>query len=85
MVKAAGRRVGYGDVDELAELVAIRDDLDLSIAHAVAGLRASGHTWADIGGELGVTRQAALMRWGSLVSEILQELERDTQSSTKGG
>ena len=61
IVRAAGARVGQADVDELRALVAIRADLDSAIVEAVRGLRTSGTTWAEIGAELGITRQAALM------------------------
>jgi len=64
MVVAAGKRVGRADVEDLRELLAIRDELDGAIQHAVDGLRADGYTWQSIGEGLGVTKQAALMRWG---------------------
>jgi hypothetical protein len=63
MVKSAGHRVGNGDVDDFAELVAIHTELEQALHVAVVGLRASGHTWQDIGAATGVTRQAALMKW----------------------
>ena len=59
IVRAAGNRVGGEDVNELKALVAIRSDLDDAIFEAVRGLRASGHTWGDIGDVQGVTKQAA--------------------------
>ena len=34
-------------------------------ADAVQGLRAFGYSWADIAARLGVSRQAAQMRWGA--------------------
>ena len=64
MVAAAGKRVAEADVEDLVELMGIRDDLDAAIARGIAGLREDGYTWQSIGDALGVTRQAALMRWG---------------------
>lgn len=64
IVRAAGRRMANGDTDQLRDLIAIRGDLDDAILAAVRGLRASGHTWEDIGAATGTTRQAALMKWG---------------------
>ena len=65
IVTAYGRRVAQGDVDALADLIrlgrAVEDATDL----AVAGLRAHGYSWAEIGTRLGVTRQAAQQRWGA--------------------
>ncbi|HSS12231.1 MAG TPA: hypothetical protein VLL25_20250 [Acidimicrobiales bacterium] len=63
MVKAAGTRVGHADPEDLAELIAIRTDLDTAIRRAVDGLRADGFTWQSIGDATGTTRQAALMKW----------------------
>ena len=64
MVAAAGARVGDADVDDLVALVEIRKDLDEAIQRGIDGLREDGYTWESIGKGLGVTRQAALMRWG---------------------
>jgi len=64
MVAAAGARVGDADVEDLVALVEIRKDLDAAIQRGIDGLREDGYTWESIGKGLGVTRQAALMRWG---------------------
>ena len=63
MLAAAGRRVADADPDELQQLLALRDAVDAAVLNAVRGLRASGATWQDIGDAIGVTRQAAIMRW----------------------
>jgi hypothetical protein len=42
---------------------------DALLSHFVDRARRSGHTWADIGGHLGVTRQAAQKRFVDLVGE----------------
>jgi hypothetical protein len=64
-VRAHGRRVAAGDIDGLAELLEVRDEVDAAIAAAVAGLRAEPHSqsWSAIARVLGVTRQAAMKRW----------------------
>jgi hypothetical protein len=67
MTAAAGRRVSEADAEELAELIAIRDDLDGVIRRAVAGLRADGYTWESIGAATGTSRQAAQQKWGQVV------------------
>jgi hypothetical protein len=65
MVRAAGRRVGREDEFELAELLALRDDLDEAIADAVAGQRQYGNkSWTAIAAATGTTRQGAQQRWG---------------------
>jgi hypothetical protein len=64
VVRAYGRRVATGDIEALADLVAVSHHIDCAIAAAVAGLRAWGYSWAEIAARLGVTRQAAQQRWG---------------------
>jgi len=63
MVTAAGRRASQGDVEVLAELAAIRLEVDAAMLEAVRGLRAAGYTWKDIGAATGTTGQAATMKW----------------------
>lgn len=64
IVAAHGRRIARGDVEGLAALAALADDVDTALADAVTGLRAAGFSWAEIGARLGMTRQAAQQRWG---------------------
>jgi len=64
VVRAHGRRVATGDVEALADLVALAEDIDRAVGAAVAGLRGFGYSWAEIAARLGVTRQAAQQRWG---------------------
>ena len=63
-IRAFGRRIAAGDIDALADAAILSSHLDLTIKTAVTGLRARGYSWADIGLQLGVTRQAAQQRWG---------------------
>ena len=65
MIRAYGRRVADADPEDLAELVAMRGQLDEAITTAVDHLRAHhGFSWASIGEALGCTRQAAQQRYG---------------------
>ena len=41
------------------------DEAQAALSEAVAAARGAGHTWAEIGGVLGVTRQAAFKRFGA--------------------
>jgi hypothetical protein len=66
VLRAYARRVATGDVDALTAMTALATDIDIAIGQAVAGLRAFGYSWAEIGARLGITRQAAQQRWGSL-------------------
>ena len=64
VIRAFGRRIAAGDIDALYDAAALADQLDITIKTAVTGLRQRGYSWADIGLQLGVTRQAAQQRWG---------------------
>ena len=63
MIRAGGRRAAQADPEDLAELVTLRAELDAAIAEAVAGVRAGGRSWAEIGRATGTTKQAAQQRW----------------------
>jgi hypothetical protein len=63
-IRAAGERVAEADEFELAELVALRDDLEEAIRTAIRGQRGYGRSWAHIGSALGIKRQSAQERYG---------------------
>ena len=65
VLRACSRRVGDGDVEALALMLGLAEEIDTAIAGAVNGLRACGYSWAEIGARLGITRQAAQQRWGA--------------------
>lgn len=64
IIRAYARRIATGDVEALADMVALSEDLDQAIGHAVTGLRTHTYSWTDIAARLGITRQAAHKRWG---------------------
>ena len=63
-IRAFGRRIAAGDIDALGDAAFLSAQLDTAIKNAVTGLRQRGYSWADIGRQLGITRQAAQQRWG---------------------
>lgn len=66
IMRALARRVGSADVETLAEMVKLRDELDDEIARAIAALRADPSapaSWGEIGRALEISRQAAQKRW----------------------
>jgi hypothetical protein len=65
ILKAYARRVATGDIESLALMADLADTIDVSIRDAVAGLRGCGYSQAEIGAQIGVTRQAAQQRWGN--------------------
>ncbi len=66
MVRATSRRVADRDIEALAGLQLLRDELDAEMAKAVATLRTpegGGYSYTDVGRVLGITRQAAQQRF----------------------
>lgn len=65
MIGAYALRVSDADVEDLADMIDMRDALDDAIAQAVRNSRErSGRSWTDIARATGTTRQAAQQRWG---------------------
>lgn len=63
LIRTVGKRCATEDADALKNLVALEASLAEAWAIAIAGIRESGATDAQIGRELGVTRQAVQQRW----------------------
>jgi hypothetical protein len=64
VLRAHGRRIATGDIEGLAALIELSDQVDGAVYTAVAGLRGFGYSWTDIAARLGVSKQAAQQRWG---------------------
>lgn len=70
IIRAHGRRVADADPEDLVDLINLRDELDEAIKRAVWGQKANGFSWAQIARCLGVTRQAAQMRYGEKLPQL---------------
>jgi hypothetical protein len=64
-IRAYSRRVAAGDIEAIADMTAMADEIGIAIQDAITGLRSTGYSWADIALRLNITRQAAQQRWGS--------------------
>ncbi|GGL09768.1 hypothetical protein GCM10012284_50590 [Mangrovihabitans endophyticus] len=66
ILRAYARRVAEGDVEALRSLAGLSSEVDAVTRLAVAGLRKSpySYSWSEIADRLGVSRQAAQMRYG---------------------
>lgn len=65
MLQAAGRRVADGDTVDLAQLVTLRREFEVIEVEAVVAMRERhGYSWAEIGRDLGITKQAAQQYYG---------------------
>jgi hypothetical protein len=66
ILKAHAKRCINGDLEDLAELLKLRELLDDQIAYVITESRDShGRSWADIGHAAGISRQGAQRRWGA--------------------
>ena len=63
VIKAHGRRVAAGDVEGLAHMRQLSELLDEWLVTAAQGLHAEGYSWAEIARPLGITKQAAHLRF----------------------
>src|SRR2546430_810415 len=66
ILAAYGRRVAAGDVEALRSLSLLAAEVDAVTRIAVAGLKKGPdhYSWSEIADRLGVSRQAAQMRYG---------------------
>lgn len=64
VMRGMTRRAAEGDREALPGLAAMRDEAERQLREAALALHAKGNSWAVIGGELGMTRQAAQQRFG---------------------
>ncbi len=66
ILRAYARRVAAGDVEALAALTGLSAEVDAVTRLAVAGLRGQPYcySWSEIADRLGVSKQAAQMRYG---------------------
>jgi len=67
IVGAYSRRVAAGDIEALASMVTLAQDVEDAIQTAVIGLRTFGYSWTEIANRLGISRQAARQRWSIAV------------------
>jgi hypothetical protein len=65
VIRAYSRRVAAGDIEAVADMTALADEISTAIHDAITDLRGHGYSWADIACRLNITRQAAQQRWGS--------------------
>jgi hypothetical protein len=65
IVRAYSRRVAAGDIEALAAMITLADNVEIAIETAVIGLHAFGYSWTEIANRLGITRQAARQRWNT--------------------
>lgn len=70
MLRAGARRIANADPEDLVEMVALSAQLDEAITRAVAGQRATGYSWAEIGAPLGMSKQAAQQRFGRRIAAL---------------
>jgi hypothetical protein len=65
VIAAQARRIARGDIEGLADLIALAELVGWSMHTAVSGLPECGYSWTEIADRIGITRQAAQQHWGS--------------------
>jgi hypothetical protein len=65
ILRAFSRRVAQGDVEALADLLALAAEVNQATQDAVDGLRRFGYSWSEIARRAGITKQTAQERWGT--------------------
>jgi CRP-like cAMP-binding protein len=64
ILRAMGRRVSDRDIEALSVLADLQAEVAAQMQASVDGLLASGYSWADIGRQLGISRQGAQQKYG---------------------
>lgn len=64
ILRATGRRIQDRDIEGLAGLAELRNEIDEQMKTTAKALNAQGYSWAEIGRVLGVSKQAAQQRFG---------------------
>jgi hypothetical protein len=59
----------------------LRDESDRWLVVFVRDAIEGGHSWADVGGWLGISRQAAHERYSPLILDLARRTTQDDQSS----
>lgn len=66
MIRGLSRRAEAGDLQVVAALRSLDQQLAQELLRAIHGLHVQhGYSWAEIGLAAGITRQAAQKRWGA--------------------
>lgn len=71
MIKAGGRRIGEGDIENLGMLANLNEVVEEATQDAVRGLRRLGYSWKEIGRALGIAKQNAHKRFRQ-VEEVVE-------------
>ena len=64
-IRALGRRIAAGNLEDIALALDLRRQLDDATDDAVRDLHSQGESWERIGRAVGMTKQAAQQRWGA--------------------
>lgn len=64
MTKALIRRAGEGDIEALSVLLDLQRETQAAIVEAGRALHATGYSYGDLARHTGVSKQAAIKRYG---------------------
>lgn len=74
VLRALGRRA-HRNIDVLPMLGSLLAEFDEVTVNAIVGALADGHSWQDVGDRLGVTKQAAHLRYAARVAARQAEID----------
>jgi hypothetical protein len=63
IIRRYAERVSKGDIDALAQLASMADEIESAAGQAANALHQTGYSWTDIAKQIGMSRQGARQRW----------------------
>jgi hypothetical protein len=72
MIRTMARRVGASDIAEFGAMWEVMTEAEHAVTGAIDGLRASGFSWAEIGAEVGWSKQR-LSQWRQRRGEFARQ------------
>jgi hypothetical protein len=72
MIRTMARRVGASDIAEFGAMWEVMTEAEHAVTAAIDGLRVSGFSWAEIGAEVGWSKQR-LCQWRQRGGEFARQ------------
>jgi hypothetical protein len=72
MIRQMAKRVGASDIAEFGAMWEVMTEAEHAVTAAIDGLRASGFSWAEIGAEVGWSKQR-LSQWRQRREEFARQ------------
>jgi hypothetical protein len=83
MIRAMARRVGASDIAEFGAVFEVMTEAEHAVTAAIDDLRAAGFSWAEIGAEVGWSKQR-IAQWRQRRGEFPRQHFVDTRPAESG-